>query len=78
MLLLVPNSLGLLLLDLEILEIFLTLVCTLHMQPCCDEFIYGIWPKLPTTGLAALFRTELPPAWFCCTPHTPVLSSQDV
>ena len=25
-----------------------------------------------------LFRAEFPPAWFCCTPHTPVLSSQDV
>ena len=24
------------------------------------------------------FRTELPPAWYYRTPHTPVLSSQDV
>lgn len=27
---------------------------------------------------ADIFQTEPPPAWSCCTPHAPMLSSQDV
>ena len=38
----------------------------------------GCLAQQPTTGHEALLQPELPPAWFCRTPYTPVLSSQDV
>ena len=39
-----------------------------HTNDSGALFLASFWP---------LFRTELPPAWFCRRPHTPVLSSQD-
>lgn len=37
-----PNSLDLVLWDIEILEISSTLVCMLDVHPCCAEYMYGV------------------------------------
>ena len=39
---------------------------------------FGYLAQTTNNGTLGSFRTELPPAWFCCIPHTPVLSRQDV
>lgn len=37
-----PNSLDLVLWDIEVLEISSTLVCMLDVHPCCAEYMYGV------------------------------------